>query len=412
MNIGIVTTWFERGAAYVSRQYRQVLERSHDVFIYARGATIEGPADRMTDDPRVTWGAQGVVPVATSIDLDDFRGWLENNRIDVVLFNEQHWWMPVLLCGGLPVKTGAYVDYYTAETVPFFGCYDFLICNTRRHHGVFRDHPQAWYMPWGTDLEVFQPRSFAPVDPGCVTFFHSAGMNPVRKGADLVLRAFSTLRGAARLVIHTQVSLAECLPDVTSLIRRLESDGTLAVREETVPAPGLYHLGDVLVYPSRLDGIGLTIAEALACGLPAIVSDNGPCNEFVNATCGRLARVATFRSREDGYYWPLGEVDEADLATQMQAYVDAGPAALPDFKRAARAHAALRLDWLKNAADLPLRLGEARKLPASSKAASFEQARQFERQRARRSVRFWCSYHFPRTVRASRRLYRSARSGE
>ena len=37
MHIGIVTTWFERGAAYVSRQYRDALAGQHTVFIFARG---------------------------------------------------------------------------------------------------------------------------------------------------------------------------------------------------------------------------------------------------------------------------------------------------------------------------------------------------------------------------------------
>ena len=37
MNIGIVTTWLERGASYVSRQYYEVLSKFHNVYIYARG---------------------------------------------------------------------------------------------------------------------------------------------------------------------------------------------------------------------------------------------------------------------------------------------------------------------------------------------------------------------------------------
>jgi len=35
--VGIVTTWFERGAAYVSRAYREALQERFDVVIYARG---------------------------------------------------------------------------------------------------------------------------------------------------------------------------------------------------------------------------------------------------------------------------------------------------------------------------------------------------------------------------------------
>lgn len=45
MNIGIVTTWFERGAAYVSRVYLEMLQKEdHNVFVFARGGKIP-PAD-------------------------------------------------------------------------------------------------------------------------------------------------------------------------------------------------------------------------------------------------------------------------------------------------------------------------------------------------------------------------------
>lgn len=37
MRIGIITTWFERGAAYVSRQFMELLQQTDEVFIYARG---------------------------------------------------------------------------------------------------------------------------------------------------------------------------------------------------------------------------------------------------------------------------------------------------------------------------------------------------------------------------------------
>lgn len=38
MNIGIVTTWFERGAAYVSRQYLEAFrsDSNNSVYIYMR----------------------------------------------------------------------------------------------------------------------------------------------------------------------------------------------------------------------------------------------------------------------------------------------------------------------------------------------------------------------------------------
>ncbi len=38
INIGIVTTWFERGASYVSQIYMKAFQKEgHKVIIYARG---------------------------------------------------------------------------------------------------------------------------------------------------------------------------------------------------------------------------------------------------------------------------------------------------------------------------------------------------------------------------------------
>lgn len=57
MNIGIVTTWFERGAAYVSRQFEQVLEKDgHNVFILARGGEKYAKGDPKWDLDNVHWG--------------------------------------------------------------------------------------------------------------------------------------------------------------------------------------------------------------------------------------------------------------------------------------------------------------------------------------------------------------------
>ena len=51
--IGIVTTWFERGAAYVSRAYRDALDSAFEVQIYARGGERCAPGDPRWDGPEV-----------------------------------------------------------------------------------------------------------------------------------------------------------------------------------------------------------------------------------------------------------------------------------------------------------------------------------------------------------------------
>lgn len=40
MNIAIITTWFPAGGGYVSKAYKQILEKEHNVFIYARDGQL------------------------------------------------------------------------------------------------------------------------------------------------------------------------------------------------------------------------------------------------------------------------------------------------------------------------------------------------------------------------------------
>lgn len=380
MNIGIVTTWFERGAAYVSRQYRELLLPSNNVFIYARGGEFYARSDPKWEGTFVTWGKKSVIPVATAIDKNDFLMWITKNNIEIVFFNEQHWWFPIIWCNKLGIKTGIYIDYYTEETIQLFRAYDFIICNTKRHYSVFDWHPRSFYVPWGTDIKLYSPSSLKLVEEGMVTFFHSAGMSPDRKGCDLVIKAFAKISGEAKLVIHSQENLKNYFPQLSNLITDLEKRKRLVIIEQTISAPGLYHKGDVYVYPSRLEGIGLTIAEALACGLPVITSDNPPMNEFIDGTNGKIVKLSKLYSRSDGYYWPQCEVDLNSLEDCMQYYVD-NRINIPAMKRQARLFAENNLDWLKNKSKILEIFHSAPSFNDEGKKESFEKILKFENKR-------------------------------
>ncbi|MCV2886037.1 glycosyltransferase family 4 protein [Aestuariibacter sp. AA17] len=356
MKIGIVTTWFERGAAYVSKQFRDILAADHEVFIYARGGEEYAIGDEKWDHDYVTWGAQPLSHAFTDMHLEDFRAWLETNNIDTVLFNEQKIWAPVLLCRELGIKVGSYIDYYTEQTVPMFGVYDFLVCNTHRHHSAFSWHPNSLFIPWGTDTNLYQYQPEDRDEQAPVRYFHSAGMSPYRKGTDLLLKAFKQVSGNVKLIIHSQVKLEQHFPELKETIASLKAQDKLDVHEYTVSAPGLYHLGDIYVYPSRLDGIGLTILEAGAAGLPIIVPDNGPMNEFVTeGVNGYTAKIEKLWSRWDGYYWPQCEVSIDSLAEAMQIYADK-QADISVIKQQARQYAEQHFDWSKNTSALSAKI--------------------------------------------------------
>lgn len=346
--IGIVTTWFERGAAYVSRAYRQLLLPEFDVQIYARGGESFARENPGWDGPSVWWSQHRP---GTHIDRADFERWIDERGVRLILFNEQNWLPPVIWAQEKGCRTVAYVDFYTPELVGLFRAYDEVWCNTRRHFSVFKDHPRARYIPWGTDLELFRPTGRP--EPEELVFFHSAGMGGAdasrgvkpRKGTDLAVQAFRRVSGPARLIIHSQLPL-EAFGDATA--EAVRSDERVRFIEKTVPAPGLYHEGCVYLYPSRLEGIGLSVIEALACGLPVITTDVGPCNEFViEGKSGWLVPVKRFQMRRDGYYWPLAECDLDALVEVMQTCVNER-GKRPVWRADARAFAEERLDWSAN----------------------------------------------------------------
>lgn len=380
MNIGIVTTWFERGAAYVSRQYLEAVQSNPDnnVFVYARGGEEYAINQSTWDRNFVRWGKKSKKSFngATSIKKNDFIQWLKDKKIECVLFNEQNWWLPVLWCKELGLKTGTYVDYYTEETVPFFEIYDFIFCNTKRHYNLFKHISQCYFIPWGTDINLFSVEERKPKD--YITFFHSAGMNPVRKGTDSVIKAFLSLPSTdnCKLLIHTQIPLESCLKFVD---KTLCDHPNIVIKTETVAAPGLYGLGDVYLYPSILDGLGLTVVEALSCGLPCIVSDNAPMNEFIkDGINGKLVSIEYLYARGDGYFWPQCKISIDSLRDQMSYYIEKKDE-ISVFQKKARESAVSQYNWKDRYSNICSFLSEANRKPFDSELS--EQIKRYEYKR-------------------------------
>lgn len=315
MNIGFVSTWFERGAAYVTKQYIDALKENNNVFVYARGGKEYGKGNPIWDLPYVTWGLK---LNGTNINFKHIKRWIIKNKLDVIFFNEQH--EPQIIAQlklNMPhIKIGSYIDYYKEDTVEDFLAYDFLICNTKRHYSVFKDHPQIFFVPWGVDINTFRPKKY---EKKKITFFHSVGMSK-RKGTSLLIDAFikGELYKRSDLIIHSQIDLFASFGYEINNLKQFN----IHVIEETVTAPGLYHLGDVYVYPTTLDGLGLTVFEALACGLPVITTNYEPMNEVINENNGYLVDVEKVYSRSDGYYWPLSICNMDSLISGMKHYIE------------------------------------------------------------------------------------------
>jgi glycosyltransferase involved in cell wall biosynthesis len=337
MKIGFVSTWFERGAAYVTRQYADLLQKAgHEVYIYARGEkfAIGNPE---WDLPNVTWGRK---LYDTSLDFKHFSNWIKKNEIQCIFFNEQREMQSIIkLKIYYPeIKIGTYIDYYTQDTVKDFRFYDFLICNTKRHYSVFSQFDQCYYIPWGTNTELY---TFEERTAEKVRFFHSAGMSN-RKGTDVLVDAFieGRLFEDAELIIHTQMPIEK----LTNRKSEELNNYNITVIQKTVTAPGLYYMGDVYVYPTTLDGLGLTMYEALSSGMPVIATNCAPMNEVISNNVGRLVDVDEYKCRWDAYYWPLAFVNKNSLIDAMRYYVE-NKEKLNDYRVLARRTAEDKWNW-------------------------------------------------------------------
>lgn len=337
----------------MSRQFMDLLAQSHQVYIYARGGEKYAKGDPKWDLPNVYWSKNGIQ--ATYIKKDEFKKWLSENKIEAILFNEQQYFTPLVWCKEWGIKSIAYVDYYTEESIPLFGIYDSIICNTQRHCSAFDEFDNVHYLPWGTDNDLYKPvnEDGGLVEEGKVVFFNSAGMNPLRKGTDTFIKALYKCKGQRNIkaLIHSQVGLMKFFPDLTAVISELEEIGMLEVVEKTVPAPGLYYRADVYVYPSILDGIGLTVPEAISSGLACVVSDNPPMNEFVHEEFGSLIPITRLYARKDGYYWPQCRCDVGALADILLSYAQ-NPQKVVEMKQRARQYAVEKLSFEKNASSI------------------------------------------------------------
>jgi glycosyltransferase involved in cell wall biosynthesis len=71
-----------------------------------------------------------------------------------------------------------------------------------------------------------------------------------------------------------------------SMLQHLQSHVCLLMKDATSQEmASLYNAADCYIAPYYQEGFNLPVLEALACGLPVIVPDGGPTNDFVPAEC-------------------------------------------------------------------------------------------------------------------------------
>jgi glycosyltransferase involved in cell wall biosynthesis len=215
-------------------------------------------------------------------------------------------------------------------------------------------------VPNGVDLDVFRPRTPGeqPRELSGLRFLFVGGLI-LRKGPDVLLQAFKRAFGDR--------------DDVTLVIKDYGADGVYAggnrapFREHmasgqlpkiefhtddmtTDELAALYRSCDLLVHPYRGEGFGMPALEAMASGLPVIVTAGGPTDEFCPPQASWRIRStrATMPLELLGPFIPVTApwMLEPDVDHLVELLLEA--AANPAEIRARGAHAraaAERLSW-------------------------------------------------------------------
>ena len=174
-----------------------------------------------------------------------------------------------------------------------------------RHYGA--DPKRFFLLPWAVDNERFADACrIAPGERDAVTFVFS-GKLVARKDPMTLLRAFERMpsRGRAALLF---LGDGELRPALEAYVREHGLEGvSFAGFINQTELPKHYAAGDVFVLPSTYEPRGAVINEAMACGLPVIVTDR----------CGSIGDIVL--DGDNAFVYPAGDADA--LAAFMERLV-------------------------------------------------------------------------------------------
>lgn len=193
----------------------------------------------------------------------------------IIVFDAAEWArQTVRVAHSMGIKTVFIVLWeWFQPTLAEWGICDLFICPNRFALKITRKlgFKNSMSLTWPLDFSTLPVREIK--GPARV-FAHNVGLldKDDRKSTAITLEAFAKVpRRDVELVIRVQNEFS--LPCDDPRVR-IES-GHLENHAD------IYRLGDVAVQPSKCEGLGFMLLEAIASGLPLITTDYPPMNEYV-----------------------------------------------------------------------------------------------------------------------------------
>jgi len=219
-------------------------------------------------------------------------------------------------------------------------------CSAVRHKAASFGYPtdRTFIFPWGIDLQRFVPLGGenGPAESSlrarlgwqdCFVVLSLRAWEPVY-GVDVLLRGFAQAAKEdpdLRLILlggGSQAGLVHQIIQQNDLAGRVYLGGQVNQQD----LPQIYQAADLYASASHSDGSSVSLMEALASGLPVLLSDIPSNHEWVTGG-------------EHGWFFPDG--DDRTLA-ELLLRARNQPETLTKMRAAAREQAERRADWTKN----------------------------------------------------------------
>lgn len=218
-------------------------------------------------------GLRGQFPTQALLRLQQgWRRWRNQPCYDINLFIEGvvPWWFPHAHFNLLIPNQDWFHDYWR----PYLKNFDYILCKTKIAETVFSPWGNACYI--GFTSEDCQVRE---ISPNYDRAFH-LGSDRVRLKTDLICKIWQEHPDFPPLTLSSSnLPLKTKIPKNLTLIRDFIP---------TVELRTLQNSHGVHLYPTRIEGFGHRITEALSCRAAVLTTDAPPMNEIVSPDCGIL----------------------------------------------------------------------------------------------------------------------------
>jgi glycosyltransferase involved in cell wall biosynthesis len=187
--------------------------------------------------------------------------------------------------------------------------------------------------PWGVDIKHFIPRNKESAKRKSITLFCNRTWEEIY-GVDVLAKAFVKVAASnpnVNLVLLGGGSQGARIRQILmngGVMDKVHFGGQVSYAD----LPSWYQMADIYISPSHVDGSSVSLMEALACGVPCLVSDIPGNKEWII-------------EGENGWLFRDGNVD--DLANKILHAIKSRRS----FKKigeSARSAAEQRADWKKN----------------------------------------------------------------